>query len=208
VGGRRFELDDLYRIPYVSDPRLSPDGTTIAFVVTHADRERDENVTAVWSVAVATGERTQLTHGPSASTPRWSPDGRSLAVVVDKQLAILPVGLGGPRTITEVKDGVSAPAWSPDGSALLYVSTVRLDGEPDERRPIVVDRLRHKADGRGLLADRRQHVFVVPADGGDPVPWTSGDVSVSSPAWSPDRPRIAVATAMGDRRDLHVSTAL
>ncbi len=35
--GRAITAEDLYRLQFVGDPQLSPDGTRVAFVVTVAD---------------------------------------------------------------------------------------------------------------------------------------------------------------------------
>src|SRR5205085_10559229 len=79
--GRPLKLDDLYAIPFASDPQLSPDGRTVAFVRTQADREADEDRSTIWIVPVSGGEPRELTTGRNDLAPRWSPDGGRLAFV-------------------------------------------------------------------------------------------------------------------------------
>jgi len=55
---------DLTRVRFVSDPQISPDGTTVAFVVTTLSEERDEYLSAIWLVDVAGGEPRRFTAGP------------------------------------------------------------------------------------------------------------------------------------------------
>ena len=39
---RPITPEDLFNLPIVSDPRLSPDGTQVAYVVTRLDQDADE----------------------------------------------------------------------------------------------------------------------------------------------------------------------
>lgn len=200
-----FDLDSLFSFRLVGDPQISPDGARVAFTVTIADRESDENHTAIWAVASDGGEPQQLTFGKRDASPRWSPDGGFLAFLGIRegderaQVCLLPTTGGEARRLTSVKSGVSGFVWSPDSTRIAFTSSV---GTDDRNAPVVIERLGFKADGTGLLRDRRTHVFVVPVAGGDPAQLTSGDFSAAAPAWSPDSSQIAFASAMHEDRDL------
>ena len=72
--------DDFYRLSYVSDPRVAPDGQWVAYVVTVNDRDADEQRSAVWMVSWDGTQRVQLTNlAAGTRAPRWSPDGSYLA---------------------------------------------------------------------------------------------------------------------------------
>ncbi len=198
---------DVFQLTGVADPRLSPDGTTVAYVVTGLDGEANEYRGAIWLAALeGSSPPRQLTAGGRRDIdPRWSPDGSRLAFTSNRagdtmQLYVLPVGGGEPRRLTDLKEDVMQAAWSPDGATIAFVSRVRdaaYDEEDDKRRaPRRLARLQYKLEHVGWTADRPMHLFTVPADGsGEPAQITSGDAEDASPAWSPDGATLAFVSA-------------
>jgi dipeptidyl aminopeptidase/acylaminoacyl peptidase len=217
---RPIDFDDLYRLPVAADPQLSPDGTDVVYVVTMADREADENRSALWLAAAdGASPARKITNGPADSAPRWTPDAGSILFLrkpsqggaeARPQVFRLPRNGGEPVQLTALDGGVSSFAVSPDGNTLAVTSSVDLD-PPDQPKtaPVVTDRLGYKADGAGLLKGRRPHLFVVGIEpGSEARQLTEGDKSISGPAWSPDGTRIAFATADHPDRDLNPGSAL
>ena len=69
--------EDVYELTGVGEARLSPDGTTVAFVVWTIDREANEPRQAIWVVPADGSEPPrQFTSGAKQdASPRWSPAG-------------------------------------------------------------------------------------------------------------------------------------
>jgi dipeptidyl aminopeptidase/acylaminoacyl peptidase len=202
-----MQFDDVYRIPVVSEPSLSPDGTRVVFVVTQADRDADENRSTIWEVPIAGGAPRQMTTGPHDGSPQWSPDGRWLAFVSRRgdeppQLWLHATASGDEMPLTAMPAGAGDPRWSPDSSRLLFTAAVEPDGLTDTA-PVVVRRLGFKADGAGLLKGRQSHLFVIDATlGAEPRRLTEGGWSVRGPVWSPDGTSIAFTGAVHDDADI------
>jgi dipeptidyl aminopeptidase/acylaminoacyl peptidase len=73
---RPMTPEDLYLIPRVQDPQVSPDGRWIAFTVGIPDLEANAVDTDIWLMPIEGGEPWQITRGSGADhSPRWSPDG-------------------------------------------------------------------------------------------------------------------------------------
>lgn len=189
--------EQLALIHVPSDPRLSPDGSRVAYVVSTPNLEEDRYDRSIWI------EGEQFTSGPGDTAPRWSPEGTKLAFLRSNdgspsQVAVIPVGGGEAKVITDFDLGVEAIEWSPDGEVLVAVAVTWTeewaDLEDDERsrRPRRVTSVPFRFDNRGWTHDRKRHLWLVSADGEtDPKPITTGEFDEEAPAWSGDGDRIA-----------------
>ncbi len=215
--------EDVYALTSVGDPRLSPDGRRVAYVVSRTDEEANTYRTAIWVAALdGSEEPRQFTSGErNDGSPRWSPDGRWLAFVSNRegdekkakgQLYVLPADGGEPRKLTDGKESVESIAWSPDSTRIAFARRVpdeAYEEEDDRKRaPRRFTRVFFKLDSVGWIGDRRKHVFVVGLDGDDEQQLTDGDCENDTPTWSPDGKRIVFWSMRGERWDVEFVEAL
>ena len=225
-GTRPIVPEDYYSLEVASDPQISPDGKTIAYVVTSIDRKQNRKRSQIWMVPFnGSGEPWALTNAESSSSPRWSPDGSSIAflsarhdpqtgVAQRAQLYIISVHGGEPRRLTELKNGVSAFQWSPNGARVACVSKIGPsdNAAANKDRSDVRDYTNpaYKLDGAGYYDDRRTHLWVVDVKSAAARQVTSGENNNDSDLqWSPDGSRIAYAVERTDEsmmRDSEVHT--
>lgn len=201
-GGRAATPEDLAKIRVVGEPAMSPDGRHVAVSVTSADLDADGYTAAIWLIPTAAdgGEPRQLTAGGKRDTsPVWSPDGSQLLFVSNRDtesgnLWVIPATAGEARRVTDRENGAGSPAWSPDSRRVVFVSSVSPeDNNPDSDAKLIRD-VRYKFDGKGFLAGKHDHLFVVDIDGGRaPEQITDGPYDHHAPAWSPSGREIAFA---------------
>lgn len=217
---------DIGRLRQLSDPRVSPDGATVAFSVTDPDLEGNRYARRIWLVAArGSGDGPRPFTGPGAEQlPRWSPDGTRLAFAVTgddgrSQVCVIPVGAGGERlTVCTTQAPVTELEWAPDGHALAFAARdpdpEHYAGHGEPRRdkdipPRRISRLLYRHNGDGWTVDRPARIFVVAADGSAPArPVTPGPFEASGLAWSPDSQTLAFASGRHDAWDLDLAVDL
>jgi dipeptidyl aminopeptidase/acylaminoacyl peptidase len=149
--------EDLYRLAIPTDPRLAPDGRTVAFTVQRGAVGRDAYRRSIWLAQLdGTGEARQVTLGARADRhARFSPGGRTLAFLSDRRLFVeeepdrpsnpidrddchqvhlLPLNGGEARRLTDLPRGVDEFAWSPDGRTLAVLTSSAGATAGEERR--------------------------------------------------------------------------
>jgi dipeptidyl aminopeptidase/acylaminoacyl peptidase len=182
---RKFEPGDLQKIVDVSSPAISPDGKSIAIIVTRVNWDEDRHDSQLVLVDIATGGQRQLTNvRKGLSSPRWSATGERLAFLAEtgeekkaaEQIFVLPMDGGEPQQVTSAPLGVEQFAWRPDGAGIAFVSP----DEPPNQADIEKHHDLFEVGDNSFLATAAptpSHIWLVSASGGAAKRLTSG-------AWS------------------------
>lgn len=166
----------LRRIPSTprnaANPRLSPDGTRIAFV--GSDGGTDD----LYTVGLDGADLRRITTGPGNNRfPPWSPDGKRLAFGSDRdgnwEIYAVDAAGGAVTRLTNDPADDNLPSWSPDGQWLAFQS----------------DR------ARGM------HIYTMRATGGGASKITDSNGADRYPVWSPDGRRLAYYSDRDGGRD-------
>jgi dipeptidyl aminopeptidase/acylaminoacyl peptidase len=197
-GKRPMTIDDLFRFKRVSDPQISPDGKLVVYVVGSVDLNANSTSSTLWLASTDKGEPRQLTNTTKKDRhPRWSPDGKHVLFESNRsgenQLWIIDLDGGEARQLTTISTEASNGIWSRDGKHIAFVSAVypEYSDKPfkesdalNKKRKEEIEKSPVKAKVHTKLfyrhwdsyvEDKRQHLFVMSADGGEPKDVTPGD---------------------------------
>ena len=199
-GPRRVQIEDLFKYLRYSEAQWSPDGKSVVYQATKfGDPAKNVKSTHLYRVDLQEGKTHQVTTSANSNThPRFSPDGRQLLFESiregSSQLYILDsASLGEARQVTRISTGASNGIWSPDGKRIAFVSTVRPEfsdlpfAESDAKNKQADDQassspVKAKIFTRlfyrhwdSYVEDKRQHLFVINADGTECRDVTPGD---------------------------------
>jgi len=210
-GKKLIGTSDALRIARVSSPRISPDGSRVAYLVAENQMEKAKDqpwksVTQLWLVPAAgpANAARQFTRGEkNASNPAWSPDGKLLAFTMDAgdekdakpQVWFMYADGGEAWQVTKHKSGVRSFQFSPDGKTLLLVATVAPSDEEEKRK---------KERDDSVVVDhdfKMAQLWAWNVATGEEEQLTKADSTVSDPRWSPDGTHITFTTSPTPRLD-------
>ena len=199
-----FQLKDLRKLVRLSSPRISPDGSRIAVIVSRPNWEKDKNNQEIDLIDVSGKQLRKITYKREGiSELRWSPEGNLLAFIAKdagtkkSQIFVMPMNGGDPVMITKSKTGVNEYAWSPDGKNIAYVAQDTIPNPKAIKHHEDVFRVTDN-NYTARAVPQPWHLWIVPAKGGKPKRLTQGTWSINtdqgsiSPlTWNPDGKSIA-----------------
>ena len=188
---KMLDAGSLWKIQRLSEPSLSPDGKTVAFVVRKFDVDKNTSTRHLYSVPLDGGTPKQLTtEGSVNERPRWTPDSKRILFISNRSGSSQVWGMNADGTsakqITTIATEAGGLLITPDGKQIVFQSSVYPDC-PDEdcNKKRMEEEAASKSKARvytGLLyrhwteyqGKRRNHLFVTPIDGGKVKDLTPG----------------------------------
>ncbi len=155
---RPFTPEDLVAMQRVRDPRPSPDGSRVAFVVTTMDLEANRGRSDLWIAATdGSGARRLTTHPASDWNPRWAGDGMLYFLSTrsgSAQVWRISLAGGEAEQVTDLPLDVDNLTVGPTGKALFVSAAIFPDC--DDPVPCTARRLEERAAQKasGMIFDR------------------------------------------------------
>ncbi len=198
---RPMKIDDLFKFKRVAEPQISSDGQSVVYQVTEIlDVDKNKKQTHLWVTATdgLTPPRQITSSGKADTHPRWSPDGNKILFESTRsgtpQLYVIDLKMGGEaQKLTDIATGAGTAIWSRDSSHIAFMSAVYPEfselpyAESDKKNKEKIDAIesspvkakvytklfyRHWDE---YVGDKRNHLFVIKADGTEPHDATPGD---------------------------------
>lgn len=218
--GRRTMLLQSEGVDHHLYPRVSPDGTTLAYVryTSHGQGE-------LFTMPIAGGTPRQLTKdSKTIQGVSWSPDGRSLLFSSNRrgfyQLWLIPMTGGEASPVATNSTSATEPVYTPGGDILFVDSRENwniwrrpLAGATGEERIIASSGRnydpRYSPDSRQIafVSDRAgtMELWVADANGAKPRQLTHlGGTWLGGIAWSPDGHTLAFDARVGQRSAVYL----
>ena len=185
-------FDDLVGFGRISDPQISPDGKTVAFVVTVQLKKENKSTSSIYLANVSGGDVRQLTDAKDVSnSPRWMPDGKNIAFISTRdstsQIWTISAYGGLAKKISRIATEATGLVVSPDGKWYAFTSDVYpdcMDEDCNTKRLEAAAKSKVKAKIFTTLPYRvwnlwkdgkRSHLFVMASNGGKALDVTPGD---------------------------------
>lgn len=184
-----FKPLDLFSLQWVKEPRISPDGSKIAYTRHRFDIMSDQERSNLWLID-SNGENHQPLNDSDiqSSMPRWAPDGERLAYVSNAggspQIHIHWLKSGRDIAITQLQAPPKSLTWSADGQYLAFSQFVTRDAKPigkPVKKPEgaewnadakVFEDSFYRADSSGFNKPGRSQLFLINAEGGAAIQLT------------------------------------
>ncbi|HST51264.1 MAG TPA: prolyl oligopeptidase family serine peptidase [Pyrinomonadaceae bacterium] len=189
---RGITPEDYFAFEFASDPRVSPDGRLVAYVLTTVDQKQNRRLSQIWVAPVdgSSAPRPFTSSLQSSSSPRWSPDSRSLAFLSAR-----------PATDSGSPTKQSTPTPTPASPALPSATVPQATPAPTQTNAPAVNTTATTPGVPSALqtseSQPRSQVWVLSFDGGEARRVTNLRNGVGSFDWSPDGKRLVLTSRVG-----------
>jgi len=213
AGAAPVAPEDLFRLTFLSNAVISPDGAHVLVQASRANGTKDSYDRTIDLVDVSSGAlRSNVTARMGDGDYAWMPDGRSFVFVrrLPKQKGQLfryTLATGAVAQLTHITQGVSSPVVSHDGTRIAlsvdvpdpapaaHIDFAKAGFRPSDAQKKsdinTIDQLFFETNGQGYTYRDHPHIWIVDVNGASPKQLTSGTWAENFDAWSPDDKTIA-----------------
>jgi len=195
-----FTPKHVAKLRSVTAAETSPDGTTIAYVLSVPREPGEDESGPSWAelhvTDLAGNARPYVSGDVNVSRVRWTPDGRSISFLAKRgkdehtSLYVIPVDGGEARNVLSHETDIDEYSWSPDAKRVVFRAREK---EPKEQK-----KLEDKGFNQEIFEEDQREVYayvgVVGDDEAEPrrleLPGVPSDL-----VWSPVGSQVAMALA-------------
>jgi len=175
LDGNLMTPEALWAFGRVSDPQVSPDGSTVIYGVSYYSIEQNKGNRDLYSIGINAESSKRLTTTPKSEfNAIWRPDGKKIGFLTSESGSVQLWEMNPDGTdriqISKIDGGITGFKYSPDQSKILYTKDIEIE----EKFPELYEGLT-KASGRLMndlmyrhwdhWVDTYSHVFVADYDG-------------------------------------------
>ena len=196
----KLEALDIFKLQYISNPQISPDGNSILYERNFKDIMTDSNYSNIWIVNYNGSNSRPITTGNNKhSQPTWSNDGKKFLFKSKKdkvtELYLYQLEKKSLQMLTSVQSDISNLRWSNDDKRIIFLSfveekvkkSIELPEKPEGAKwndpPIEITDLEFRADGGGYLKKGNSQIFLISVDGGSSVRISNFNGKIYSCEW-------------------------
>jgi len=199
-----LKAEDLERLAFVSDPKISPDGKKVVFVVTRPSISDNRYYSKLWVYDLEKDEVFHITNGPSDYSPVWAEDSGKIFFLSRRTLKEDEPGLElwetdiknctEPRLIIKQDKGFEIFGIS-NGKALLNIPN------PNKKEELtVIEEVPFWFNGKGYIYGERNALYLVDIWTGNLEKLTEGNEEISFAQISPDGKKVAYISSEDHQR--------
>ncbi len=199
---KSIDIQDLYKIKFLREIALSPDGKKIAYTVEWMDRKKNKYFSNLFLIT-DDGKKHHFVRGnKDVKNLKWSPNGKFISFILTDQekkiqnIWIIPSDGGEAYAVTDAKGFFGSYVWTSDSKFIICEFTVKKEDKeriPEKGKPPLyyhVKNMWYKLDGKGILPEERPHIWKVSIGSGKMKQLTFGKNGDEMPSISPDGKRI------------------
>ncbi|UCD06690.1 MAG: S9 family peptidase [candidate division WOR-3 bacterium] len=206
---KHVEINDLYKIEFLREIALSPDGKKVAYTVEWMERKDNKYYTNLYVVDDKGKIRHFIRGKKDIKKIRWSPNGKMISFIHSKKekqnLWFIPSDGGEAKAITDAKGYFGNYGWTPDSRNIICEFTVKKEDKdriPDKDKPPLYHYIKkawYKLDSTGMLPEEKQHIWKVSVRSGRMKQLTKGLNGDDFSDISPDGRYVAFSTNRNER---------